>query len=145
MSAARPSKLSSSFASPSFCRLHCARCPPVWLVCILSFLPSGLLWCIVSPATECKLPSILAFWVFIICSVKVALLSGILPCLNCILYSNDVALVSSFLGRFFPALVWKWPSLQELSSSSLDSRSIFSQSSPTALPAVQTWWGGGNT
>ena len=113
IASARAPKLASCFVSQAFCRLRCARCPPVWFACILSFLPSGLVSCIVSPATECKLPSILAFWAFICCSVKVALLCGILPCLNCIFYSNDVALVSSFLGSFFLDIVRKW-----LSSSS---------------------------
>ena len=110
IASARALKLASSFVSWAFCRLRCARYPPVWLVCILSFLLSGFVWCIISPATECNMPSILAFWAFIFCRMKVACLCGILPCLNCIFYSNDVALVSSFLGSFFPSLVWKWRS-----------------------------------
>ena len=109
---ARVRKLASCYVSRAFFCLWCARCCPVWLVCILSFLSSGLVWCIVSPATECKLPSILAFSAFIFCSVKAVLLCGIVPCLNCIFYSNNVALLSSFFGSFFPAL---------------------------ALPAVQNW------
>ena len=101
-------KASVCLVSRSFCHLRCARCPPVWLVCILSFLawnlPSGLVWCVVSPATECKLPSILIFY-----NVKVALLCGILLFLlstlpellqHCIFCSMHVALVPRFWGRF---------------------------------------------
>ena len=54
-----------------------------------------------------------------------------------IFYSNNVALVYSFLGSFFPALVCKWPRLQELSSSTLVSWSNSSESSPAAPSAVQ--------
>ena len=68
------------------CHMRCPRCHPVRLVCILSSLewslPSLLISCIVSPATECKLLSIFVFGTFIFCSVKVAPFCSILVFLH---------------------------------------------------------------
>ena len=102
---ARALKLSSCLIARAFSHLCCARCPPVWLV-----------FCIVSPATDCKLHSILAFRTFIFSVVKVVFLCGILfffyllPRLNCLIIISSIACMLPSCLVFwgvFPAIVCK--------------------------------------